>query len=91
MSELPARVDVVLAYGTPEESFASVARCGSVVFPRRPVAADGTERCYCAIIIIIIIINAIVVVGGGIVVVVGGRVTGVAARRGGSCARRVRR
>lgn len=39
---VPAGVDVILAYGAPEEALAAVTAGGSVVFSRGLVAADGT-------------------------------------------------
>ena len=39
---VPAGVDMVLAYGAPEEAFAAVAAGGTVVFPGGFVPADGT-------------------------------------------------
>jgi len=40
MTDSPARIEMALPDGSPEKSFAPVARCGPVVFPGRPVAAD---------------------------------------------------
>ena len=41
-SSVPAGVNVALAYGASEETFAAVTAGGSVVFPCGFVSADGT-------------------------------------------------
>ncbi len=40
---LPASIFLLLSDGSSEESFTSVAGCGSVVFPGGAVAADGAD------------------------------------------------
>lgn len=42
-SDSPARVEMALADGPPEESFAAIAGRRPVVFASRPVAADGAR------------------------------------------------
>ena len=87
--KLPASVDVVLAHGTAEEAFASVAGSGTVVFARGSVTADGTEDDDG--VVVVVVIAAVVVVVAAAAGAVGVAVADVAAGRTGTGARRMSR
>ena len=90
--KLPASVDVVLAHGTAEEAFASVAGSGTVVFARGSVTADGTEDDDgVVVVVVVVVIAAVVVVVAAAAGAVGVAVADVAAGRTGTGARRMSR
>ena len=65
VASLPAGVDVILADGAAEESFASIAGSGAVVFARRSVTADRTESSDGVVVVVTVAVVVVVGAGGG--------------------------